>query len=226
MFCAIARRSTHSDLFQQLAHRSMASKRPSGPHSSDAAAGEAPAAAPRSSGGGGGNKRQRLLAPLAPSAGPKAGGKAARGSRPAAAYQEPAPGPGPIQLGGSDAALLFRTDLLTGGEAAQLFQRLHSEVAWEQRSVRVMGRVVPQPRLVAYMADGPDLQYTYSGATLAPARWHPAVAALKARVEEAAGGGVAFNSCLLNFYRSGRDSIAWHSDQEGLYGSRPTIGEF
>jgi alkylated DNA repair dioxygenase AlkB len=98
-------------------------------------------------------------------------------------------------------------------------------VAWEQRSVRVMGRVVPQPRLVAYMADGPDLQYTYSGATLAPGGWHPVVAALKSRVEEAAGGGVAFNSCLLNYYRSGQDSIAWHSDQEGLYGSRPTIGE-
>jgi hypothetical protein len=33
-----------------------------------------------------------------------------------------------------------------------------------------------------------------------------------------------YNSCLLNYYRSGSDHISWHSDNEPLYGPEPTIG--
>lgn len=36
--------------------------------------------------------------------------------------------------------------------------------------------------------------------------------------------GQAFNSCLLNYYRTGSDSLNWHSDNERLYGPQPTIG--
>ncbi len=36
--------------------------------------------------------------------------------------------------------------------------------------------------------------------------------------------GVRFNSCLLNYYRDGQDSMGWHSDNEPLYGPTPTIG--
>ncbi len=53
------------------------------------------------------------------------------------------------------------------------------EVAWESRKVRVMGRVVDQPRLIAYMADDPGIKYTYSGLTLDPKPWSPAVAEIK-----------------------------------------------
>ena len=42
------------------------------------------------------------------------------------------------------------------------------------------------------------------------------------RVEELAG--TTFNSCLLNFYRSGLDHMGYHSDNERLYGSQPIIG--
>jgi alkylated DNA repair dioxygenase AlkB len=44
-------------------------------------------------------------------------------------------------------------------------------VGWQQRSVRLFGREVPQPRLVSYWADSPDLGYTYSGLTLRPRCW-------------------------------------------------------
>lgn len=65
-------------------------------------------------------------------------------------------------------------------------------------------------------------QYTYSGATLQPAGWHPAVAQLKALAEAAAD--TTFNCCLLNRYRGGDDCIGWHSDNERLFGAAPTIG--
>lgn len=138
-------------------------------------------------------KRQRLLAPLPPS---KASDKPKAKGAAAANYLEP--GPGRIMLP-DGAELAYRTDALPAAEAAALFAMLRRELPWEQRSVRVMGRTLPQPRLVAYQADGPELSYTYSGATLAPAPWHPAVRQLKALAEAAAGA--RFNACLLNLYR-------------------------
>jgi hypothetical protein len=32
-----------------------------------------------------------------------------------------------------------------------------------------------------------------------------------------------FNTCLLNYYRDGKDSVGWHSDDEPIYGPRPLI---
>lgn len=48
-----------------------------------------------------------------------------------------------------------------------------------------------------------------------------AVLEVKAAVEQLAG--CAFNSCLLNHYRSGDDHMSWHSDNEPLYGQQPVI---
>lgn len=46
-------------------------------------------------------------------------------------------------------------------------------------------------------------------------------ARVRARVEEAAS--VSFNSVLCNLYRDGRDSVAWHSDDETELGAAPVI---
>ena len=35
--------------------------------------------------------------------------------------------------------------------------------------------------------------------------------------------GIRFNSVLLNYYRDGNDSVAWHSDKESIMGSQPVI---
>ena len=32
-----------------------------------------------------------------------------------------------------------------------------------------------------------------------------------------------FNSCLLNYYRNGQDSMGWHQDNEKSLGANPTI---
>jgi hypothetical protein len=48
------------------------------------------------------------------------------------------------------------------------------------------------------------------------------LAHLQERVERLAG--TSFNSCLLNLYRDGKDSLSWHSDNEKPYGNMPKIG--
>lgn len=184
---------------QQLrSWRSMSSIRAAG----DAEA--APPAAGRRAAGSGraGGKRQRLLAPLPPD---KADNKPKAKGTGAITYLEPRPGRIVLPDG---TELTYSADRVPAAEASALFATLHRELPWEQRSVRIMGRSLPQPRLVAYQADGPELSYTYSGATLAPAPWHPAVRRLKALAE--AASGVRFNACLLNLYRWGCSGLRRH----------------
>lgn len=43
---------------------------------------------------------------------------------------------------------------------------LMESLAWQQRSVQLGGKAIPQPRLVAYYSIQPLTPYTYSGLTL------------------------------------------------------------
>ena len=84
-----------------------------------------------------------------------------------------------------------------------------------------MGLTIPQPRLIAWHGD-PEASYSYSGLTVQPTPWTTLLTSLKAKVEEVVPG-FPFNSVLLNLYRNGKDSIAWHSDDEPELGENPTM---
>ena len=51
--------------------------------------------------------------------------------------------------------------------------------------------------------------------------WTSDLLMIRQRVE--AITGVRFNSVLLNYYRDGNDSVAWHSDNEKALGTHPVI---
>lgn len=106
-----------------------------------------------------------------------------------------------------------------------LLEGLWAESGWAQHEDLLPdGRVILQPRLIAYQADDPALVYSYEGLTrpLHPAPFTPHVAAIKAQVEELTGE--RFNSCHLNLYRGGGDHVSWHTDEDGeLYGPAPCI---
>lgn len=89
---------------------------------------------------------------------------------------------------------------------------------WEQRSIRVFGREIPQPRLIGWAG---ALPYRYSGQTLEPRPLEPVLTELMDRVNAACG--VTFNHILLNRYRDGRDAMGVHADNEPELGPWPTI---
>lgn len=78
-----------------------------------------------------------------------------------------------------------------------------------QRTMTFGGRAVQVPRLEAWYGPRP---YRFSGHTFAAEPLPPVLQALKVRVE--AMLGLAFEGCLVNLYRDGSDSVAWHSDDE------------
>lgn len=106
------------------------------------------------------------------------------------------------------------------GSADRMLERLWRELEWSQPSIRLFGRLVQQPRLVAWYGD-PGAVYRYSGLRLEPLPWHPLLQSLRRRIGQHCGH--PFNSVLANAYRDGGDSMGWHSDDEPELGPRPVI---
>lgn len=114
----------------------------------------------------------------------------------------------------------LREGWLVPEEAEVLFGALMAQVRWEVHRIVMFGRQVDSPRLSCWIGD-PGTGYVYSRTRFEPRPWPPALAALRARVDAAAG--VAMNSVLANLYRDGRDAMGWHSDDEPELGQRPVI---
>jgi len=106
-------------------------------------------------------------------------------------------------------------------EADLLFNELKREVMWEQEEIEMYGQKHKVPRLTAWYGDE-DKTYTYSGITSHSRPWTSCLLNIKQKIETISQA--SFNSVLLNFYRSGADSVAWHSDDEPELGRNPVIG--
>ena len=109
---------------------------------------------------------------------------------------------------------------LAASEAATFFERIRAETAWHQEHLRMFGRRIAMPRLTAWYGD-PGASYVYSGIANQPLPWTESLRALRARVTRHTGS--RFNSALLNLYRDGADSLAWHADDEPELGRAPTL---
>lgn len=103
-------------------------------------------------------------------------------------------------------------------EADELLNAVIDEVVWEQRAIVLFGRSVLQPRLIAWAG---DVGYRYSGQTLEPRPFTPALVDVRERLRRRTG--IPFNHVLLNRYRDGRDSIGLHADDEPELGPDPVV---
>lgn len=122
--------------------------------------------------------------------------------------------------GWSLADAVWQPDWVDPASAQEWFERLKDTVSWNQESMVFSGVRVPVPRLTAWFGD-PEATYSYSGLRHTPLPWTPLLLDLRDRVGQATGA--RYNSVLLNLYRDGRDSVAWHADDELELGRHPTI---
>lgn len=111
-------------------------------------------------------------------------------------------------------------DAFTPEESDHYLAALQQDMLWKQEPITLFGRQVMQPRLTAWYGDT-GKSYTYSGITMQPMPWTPDLEAIKERAEQVTGYN--FNSCLLNLYRNGLDSMGWHRDNEKALGPEPAI---
>ncbi|MBB5636850.1 alkylated DNA repair dioxygenase AlkB [Pedobacter cryoconitis] len=117
--------------------------------------------------------------------------------------------------------LAYQPGLFDEKECNMLLQKFIAGTPWQQKVVKMYDKQVLTPRLTAWYANEETYDYT-SLRKSAPLNWTPELLMIKQRVEAIAG--VTFNSVLLNYYRDGNDSVAWHSDNEKALGTHPVIG--
>lgn len=95
----------------------------------------------------------------------------------------------------------------------RLLEKFIGEIPWQQTTQKLWDKEYLTPRLTVWYGD------TTRIAPILP--WSPELQAIREKVEAVAG--ITFNSVLLNHYRDGNDSVAWHSDKESIMGSQPVI---
>ncbi|OJV54227.1 MAG: alpha-ketoglutarate-dependent dioxygenase AlkB [Bacteroidetes bacterium 43-16] len=100
-------------------------------------------------------------------------------------------------------------------ESDAYYQILMNTVPWEQREMKMYDKMVIRPRLSAWYGKGKEESESVA------LEWTPELLAIKSCVE--AKTGVQFSSVLLNYYRDGNDSVAWHSDKDTVPGLKTEI---
>jgi alkylated DNA repair dioxygenase AlkB len=88
------------------------------------------------------------------------------------------------------------------------FDLLQQELPWQQNEIRVFGKVHKEPRLTCWF--GPAYQYSSIQwpETEFPTLMHQICSKMNVVTD------FPFNAVLANYYRSGDDSMGWHSDNE------------
>ena len=117
-----------------------------------------------------------------------------------------------------DATLVLFESFFNREQADHYYNHLMAVTPWKQHEITIYDKTLPTPRLSAWYG---DQDYSFSGKTLHPHLWTPALLHIREKVEQQAG--VKFNSVLLNLYRNGQDSVAWHRDDEPEFGRNPVI---
>ncbi len=119
-----------------------------------------------------------------------------------------------------DGKVTFHQGFFNLEESHRLMQSLIKTIEWTQDEVVVYGKRHKIPRLNAWYGDDGKVM-KYSGLTLEPKQWTKELIEIKSRIEKVTGTN--FNSCLLNYYRDGKDGMGWHQDNEKELGKNPII---
>ncbi|RWR94904.1 DNA oxidative demethylase ALKBH2-like protein [Cinnamomum micranthum f. kanehirae] len=125
---------------------------------------------------------------------------------------------------GNGSEVIYISRFLPCDESWKWLGYLDKEVPWTRPLLRVFGRSCTQQRDVCYIASEGLPELRYSGYQPRVYSWDdfPPLKIILDAVHEALPGS-SFNSLLLNRYKSGSDYVAWHSDDEKLYGPTPEI---
>lgn len=95
--------------------------------------------------------------------------------------------------------------------ADHYFDLLMNTIDWKNDEAVIYGKKLITKRKVAWYGEK-EFEYTYSNTTKKALIFTPLLLELKALIEEKCKD--TFNSCLLNLYHSGDETMAWHSDGE------------
>lgn len=109
--------------------------------------------------------------------------------------------------------LEYQPALIDANQGDRLLNHFISNSPWKQTTQKLWDKEYLTPRMTCWYGETDKIAGTLP--------WTPELQAIREMVEPLAG--IKFNSVLLNYYRDGNDSVAWHSDKESIMGSQPVI---
>jgi len=116
--------------------------------------------------------------------------------------------------------ITYYPDFLTQELANELYQHC-LQLQWQQNQIRMLGKTMPVPRLECLYGDK-GCNYLYSKSVLLkPLPWTEKLGELRESIT--AFTSYKFRIVIGNQYRTGTDSIGWHSDNESSMGYQPAI---
>tara|TARA_B100001093_G_scaffold253179_1_gene242256 strand:- start:536 stop:1060 length:525 start_codon:yes stop_codon:yes gene_type:complete len=103
--------------------------------------------------------------------------------------------------------------------------KLLNGLDWSRGVIRIFGREIDEPRITTWCG---DVSYTYSNRNLLPRPWPKNLVNIRDALDHLLTSHEiqtqqGLNHCLLNYYRSGTDSMGWHRDNESELGRHPVI---
>jgi len=113
-----------------------------------------------------------------------------------------------------DLGLMLVEGFIPKAEADNYYKHFLQTTPWREYQMPMYDKVVTAPRMIAWYGAAEEV-----GENALP--WTTELLSLRNKV--ATKTGVHFNAVLLNLYRNGNDSVAWHSDKEHLIGQNPNI---
>ena len=99
-------------------------------------------------------------------------------------------------------------------DADKYYHTLLHTTPWHEYQMPMYDKVVTAPRMIAWYGEQEE-------ADESSLPWTPELLELRTKIEKQTG--LSFNAVLLNLYRNGNDSVAWHSDKEHKIGKNPSI---
>jgi alkylated DNA repair dioxygenase AlkB len=109
--------------------------------------------------------------------------------------------------------LEYTPSMIDPAESDRLLKHFIATTPWKQTTQKLWDKEYLTPRLTCWYGETEKIAGTLP--------WTPELQAIREQAEPLAG--IKFNSVLLNYYRDGNDSVAWHSDKESIMGSQPVI---
>ena len=126
----------------------------------------------------------------------------------------------PLHFSLPDADIIYYSNFFESNGANELFEKLKTEIPWQQDKITVFGKTHPQPRLTSLFGNE-GKPYSYSNIVMQPNAWNLLLMFVKNEIEEICKEN--FTTVLLNYYRDGKDSNGWHADNEKELGRNPVI---
>ena len=115
-----------------------------------------------------------------------------------------------------DADVMLIDNFFNKEESDYYYETLLAQTKWREYEMPMYDKVVTAPRMISWFEDKNNV-----GVDPATQELTNDLKTIRARIE--AEIDLKFNAVLLNLYRNGQDSVAWHSDKTDKSGSNPII---